>query len=399
VNGRSYRVPNGPVVVLCIDGCEPDYITQALLAGLMPQLQRILQTGSSLVADAVMPTFTNPNNLSIVTGAPPAVHGIAGNYFLDRETGREVMMNEPEYLRAPTLLAAFSDAGLRVAVVTAKDKLRRLLGHGLRGGICFSAEKADQATRADGGLDDALGFVGLPLPSVYSAALSEFVFAAGVALLRAGQADMIYLSTTDYIQHKCAPGTAGANAFYAMLDRYLGELDALGARFALTADHGMNAKTDAAGKPRITYLQPALDAALGQGAARVILPITDPYVVHHGALGSFAAIYTDRAADAMAAVRELHGVELVLTQQQAAARFELPPDRIGDVIVVGERLGVLGTAPERHDLSALDVPLRSHGGLSEQQVPLLFNRRIAAQPAGRRLRNFDAFELLLNHAD
>ncbi|MBA4216819.1 MAG: phosphonoacetate hydrolase [Roseateles sp.] len=399
VNGRSYRVPNGPVVVLCIDGCEPDYITQALLAGLMPQLQRILQTGSSLVADAVMPTFTNPNNLSIVTGAPPAVHGIAGNYFLDRETGREVMMNEPEYLRAPTLLAAFSDAGLRVAVVTAKDKLRRLLGHGLRGGICFSAEKADQATRADGGLDDALGFVGLPLPSVYSAALSEFVFAAGVALLRAGQADMIYLSTTDYIQHKCAPGTAGANAFYAMLDRYLGELDALGARFALTADHGMNAKTDAAGKPRITYLQPALDAALGQGAARVILPITDPYVVHHGALGSFAAIYTDRAADAMAAVRELPGVELVLTQQQAAARFELPPDRIGDVIVVGERLGVLGTAPERHDLSALDVPLRSHGGLSEQQVPLLFNRRIAAQPAGRRLRNFDAFELLLNHAD
>ncbi|MEB3067521.1 alkaline phosphatase family protein, partial [Parvimonas micra] len=79
----------------CIDGCEPDYITQALLAGLMPQLQRILQTRSSLVADAVMPTFTNPNNLSIVTGAPPAVHGIAGNYFLDRETGREVMMNEP----------------------------------------------------------------------------------------------------------------------------------------------------------------------------------------------------------------------------------------------------------------------------------------------------------------
>ncbi|MFV8075107.1 hypothetical protein ACNQ08_26285, partial [Enterobacter cloacae complex sp.6730661] len=106
------------------------------------------------------------------------------------------------------------------------DKLRRPLGHGLCGGICFSAEKADQATRADGGLDDALGFVGLPLPSVYSAALSEFVFAAGVALLRAGQADMIYLSTTDYIQHKYAPGTAGANTFYAMLDRYLGELDA-----------------------------------------------------------------------------------------------------------------------------------------------------------------------------
>lgn len=399
VNGRSYRFPTEPVVVLCIDGCEPDYITQALQAGLMPNLQRMLETGSSLVADAVMPTFTNPNNLSIVTGVPPAVHGIAGNYFLDRDTGREVMMNAPEYLRAPTLLAAFSEAGVRIAVVTAKDKLRRLLGHGMkrgeRGGICFSAEKADHATLADGGLDDALGFVGLPLPSVYSAALSEFVFAAGVALLRAGKADMLYLSTTDYIQHKCAPGTPGANDFYAMLDRYLGELDALGARIALTADHGMNAKTDAAGRPRITYLQPALDAALGDGAARVILPITDPYVVHHGALGSFAAIYTARAAEAAEVLRHLPGVELVLTQQQAAERFELPADRIGDVIVVAERLAVLGTSPERHDLSGLDVPLRSHGGLSEQQVPLLFNRRIAEQ-GGRRLRNFDAFELLLN---
>jgi phosphonoacetate hydrolase len=395
VNGRSYRFPNEPVVVLCIDGCEPDYLTQALQAGLMPQLQRLLAKGSSFVADAVMPTFTNPNNLSIVTGAPPAVHGIAGNYFLDRDTGREVMMNEPEYLRAPTLLAAFSEAGVRIGIVTAKDKLRRLLGHGLKGGICFSAEKADRATLADDGIDNALDFVGQPLPSVYSAALSEFVFAAGVALLRADKAELLYLSTTDYIQHKCAPGTPGANDFYAMLDRYLGELDALGARIALTADHGMNAKTDAAGSPRITYLQPVLDAALGEGAARVILPITDPYVVHHGALGSFAAIYTDRAAEAAELMRGLPGVELVLTQQEAAARFQLPPDRIGDVIVVGERLGVLGTSPERHDLSALDVPLRSHGGLSEQQVPLLFNRRIAA-PA-RRLRNFDAFELLLNH--
>lgn len=404
VNGRHYRLPTEPVVVLCIDGCEPDYITQALQSGLMPQLQRMLATGSSFVADAAMPTFTNPNNLSIVTGVPPAVHGIAGNYFLDRSDGpnrgREVMMNEPEYLRAPTLLAAFSEAGMRVGVVTAKDKLRRLLGHGLRGGICFSAEKADRATLADSGLDDALGFVGLPLPSVYSAALSEFVFAAGVALLRAGKADLLYLSTTDYIQHKCAPGTPGANDFYAMLDRHLGALDALGARIALTADHGMNAKTDAAGQPRITYLQPVLDAGLGEGAARVILPITDPYVVHHGALGSFATVYladAGRAGEAAALLQPLPGIELVLTQQQAAERFELPADRIGDLIVVGERLGVLGTAPDRHDLSALDVPLRSHGGLSEQQVPLLFNRRIAAQPATRRLRNFDAFELLLNH--
>lgn len=398
INGRRYRFPEEPSVVLCIDGCEPDYLTQALQAGAMPNLQRILFAGgSSFVADAVMPTFTNPNNLSIVTGAPPAVHGIAGNYYLDRETGCEVMMNEPELLRAPTLLAAFSEAGVPVAVVTAKDKLRRLLGHGLvADAVCFSAERADQARLA--GIDDVPAFVGLPVPNVYSAGLSEFVFAAGVALLRAGRARLLYLSTTDYVQHKSAPGTGPANAFHAMLDRYLGELDALGARIALTADHGMNAKTDAAGSPRITFLQLALDHALGPGAARVILPITDPYVVHHGALGSFACVYladTERVAAVAALLRMQPNVELVLTAAEACERFALPMDRVGDLIVVAERLAVLGTAPERHDLSALqDLPLRSHGGLSEQQVPLLFNRPIAA-PA-RRLRNFDAFELLLN---
>jgi phosphonoacetate hydrolase len=400
VNGRSYRFPDEPVVVLCIDGCEPDYLTQGLLAGVMPRLQAMLARGAScFTAEAVMPTFTNPNNLSIVTGVPPAVHGISGNFFLEPGSGRELMMNEPGYLRAPSLLAAFSEAGVEVAVVTAKDKLRRLLGHGLKGGICFSAEKADQVSPANGGLDDALGLVGLPLPDVYSAALSEFVLAAGVALLRTRRPGLMYLSTTDYVQHKAAPGTPDANAFYAMLDRYLGELDALGARFALTADHGMNAKTDAAGAARVCFLQPALDAAFGEGAARVILPITDPYVVHHGALGSFACVYL-RQGEAITAAQQLlaalPGVELVLPRAEAARRFELPADRIGDLVVVAERLGTLGTSPERHDLSGLAVPLRSHGGLSEQQVPLVLNRAVAAPPATRRLRNFDAFELVLN---
>lgn len=399
VNGRRYRRPEEPVVVICVDGCEPDYLTQALQAGCMPRLAVLLERGSSFVADAAMPTFTNPNNLSIVTGVPPAVHGIAGNYYLERESGREVMMNDPALLRVPTLLAAFAEGGVDVAVITAKDKLRRLLGAGLRG-ICFSAEKADAATLEDGGIADVPALVGLPVPDVYSAELSAFVFAAGVALLRTRRPGLMYLSTTDYVQHKCAPGTPGANAFCAMLDRYLGELDELGARIALTADHGMNAKTDAAGRARVVYLQSLLDAQLGASAARVILPITDPYVVHHGALGSFACIYlADRshAARVQALLRERPGIEQVLEQAEAARRFEMPADRIGDLVVVAERLCTLGTSPDRHDLSGLDVPLRSHGGLSEQQVPLLLNRRVAALQPQRRLRNFDAFDLVLNH--
>jgi phosphonoacetate hydrolase len=400
VNARTYRLPKAPTVVVCVDGCEPDYLAQAVFHGHMPWLKRTLADGTALVADCVVPSFTNPNNLSIVTGAPPSVHGICGNYLYDTASGTEVMMNDPKWLRAPTILAALADAGKACAVITAKDKLRGLLGHGMTG-ICFSSEKADAVTAVENGIVGVLGLVGLPLPSVYSAALSEFVFAAGVKLMQTRRPDVMYLSTTDYIQHKHAPGTEGANAFYAMMDRHLGELDAMGCVIALTADHGMNAKVKMDATPDVIYLQDLLDAWLGASAARVILPITDPYVVHHGALGSFATVYLPAGADAAAlAVRigARRGIEAVLTRAAAAERFELPADRIGDLVVVSERSVVIGTSASRHDLTALEVPLRSHGGISEQRVPLILNRRIEGIDTQRRWRNFDAFDLALNHA-
>jgi len=403
INGRSYQSMQQPLVVVCVDGCEQEYINQAIQAGVAPFLKKMVEQGTVLSADCVVPSFTNPNNLSIVTGVPPAVHGICGNYFYDLETKQEVMMNDAKYLRAATILASFADAGAKVAVVTAKDKLRGLLGHKMRG-ICFSAEKADQVTLEQNGIDNLLELVGMPLPSVYSAELSEFVFAAGVKLLASERPDLMYLSTTDYIQHKYAPGTPGANAFYAMMDHYLTQLDTLGAVIGLTADHGMNAKTDSAGKANVIYLQDVLDAKVGVEKTRVILPITDPYVVHHGALGSYATVYLGATADVAANVadaadkiRAIPGIELVLTRAQAAQRFELPPDRIGDLVVVSERLTVIGTSASRHDLSELKLPLRSHGGISEQRVPLMFNRKLSAIPADHRLRNFDVFYLAMNH--
>ncbi|WP_316154297.1 phosphonoacetate hydrolase [Cupriavidus sp. BIC8F] len=400
VNGHHYQLPARPTVIVCIDGCEQEYINLAVQAGATPFFASLAKRGTVLTGDCVVPSFTNPNNLSIVTGVPPSVHGICGNFFYDTEAGAEVLMNDARYLRAPTVLAAAAQAGASVAVVTAKDKLRALLGHGLKG-ICFSAEKADQATIEDNGIDDVLRKVGMPLPSVYSADLSEFVFAAGVALLETVRPDLMYLSTTDYVQHKHAPGTPQANAFYAMIDSYLQRLDALGAVIGVTADHGMNAKTDSLGKANILFLQEVLDERFGTGATRVLLPITDPYVAHHGALGSYATVYLPAGTDHRAvheAIAALPGIELVLDKRAASKCFELPPDRIGDLVVVSERLTVLGTTPARHDLSGLDAPLRSHGGLSEQKVPLLFNRKVAA-PAGQRLRNFDILRLALNHAD
>lgn len=400
-NGRSYRRPEKPVVVICIDGSEPGYIESAIAARLAPNLDRLMKTGANTTALSVIPSFTNPNNLSIITGRPPAVHGIAGNFFYDREAKEEVMMNDARFLRAPTILAEFQKAGMKVAMVTAKDKLRTLLGKGLDftsgTAIAFSSEKADKATRADNGIDNVLDFVGLPLPEVYSADLSEFVFAAGVKLLRTFRPDVMYLSTTDYVQHKAAPGSAIANSFYAMFDRYVGELDAAGCTLVMTADHGMNDKHFPDGAPDVIYLQDLLDRRFGTGTTRVILPITDPYVAHHGALGSFATVYVDaeNQQPVIDFLKVVDGIDISISAQDACERFELPADRIGDVVVLSSRHKVLGTAPQRHDLSGLSEPLRSHGGLTEQVVPMIANRAIAV-PAGRTLRNFDVFDVALN---
>ena len=403
VNGREYSWPQQPLVAVCIDGSQPEYIEEAIAGGHMPFTQKMLESGTDLRGQSVVPSFTNPNNLSIVTGVPPKVHGISGNFFLDPESGQEVMMNDPKFLRTGTLFQAFHEAGAKIAIVTAKDKLRRLLGHGLDytsgRAICFSSEKANETTLAENGIENAQSMVGRPIPSVYSAELSEFIFDAGVKLMHSFRPDLMYLSTTDYIQHKHAPGTPVANQFYAMMDRYWEELHAQGAALALTADHGMNAKFNQAGEPDVLYLQSLFDEWLGTEQARVILPITDPYVVHHGALGSFATVYladVAKAKELAGRLAEVEGIEAAYTNTEGCMAFDLPNDRLGDLIVVSTTNKVLGTTPERHDLSQLKEPLRSHGGVCDRQVPLVFSQQVEA--TGALLHNYDLFDLALNHA-
>jgi phosphonoacetate hydrolase len=308
---------------------------------------------------------------------PPAAHGISGNFFLDPETGVAVMMNDGSFLRADTIPAVFSHAGARVVIVTAKDKLRRLLCHQFAG-VCVSMEEK-----------------GVP---VYSAALSEGTLAEGVRLLAAEKPDLMYLSTSDYVQHTHAPGDGAANAFYAEVDRSLAAIDRLGAALVVTADHGMQAKADPAGAVRGVYLQDVLDDWLGSGAARVILPVTDPYVVHHGSLGSCGMVYLSPGVDVRTVadrIGAIPGVDIAVPRADAAVRFELPVDRIGDIVVFTDAETVVGTRPGEHDLSTLQAPLRSHGGRAEQEVPLFTNRPVVL-PEGRRLRNFDAFDVALN---
>ncbi|HKC66187.1 MAG TPA: alkaline phosphatase family protein, partial [Pyrinomonadaceae bacterium] len=274
-----------------------------------------------------------------------------------------------------------SRAGAKVVVITAKDKLRQLLSAGLDG-LCFSAEQEGQ--------------------HVYSAALSEHVLRRGVEIMQSHAPDLMYLSTSDYVQHTHPPGSTEANRFYAAVDRELEKLNRLGARLVITADHGMNAKTDAWGRPRVRFLQTLLDQWFGTGACLVILPITDPYVVHHGSLGSFASVYRVSDVDTSEIVRrlsEVTGVELVLERSVACRRLELPYDRTADVVVCADRGTVLGSRPDDHDLAALHAPLRSHGGLAEREVPLLWNSEHFRFEVTKSLRNYDAFWIGLNSAN
>ncbi len=397
-NGRIYLWPKVTAIAICLDGCEPEYLTQAIAEGLMPTLKRMRESGTDRLAHSVIPSFTNPNNLSIATGRPPSVHGICGNYLYEPETGEEVMMNDVRFLRAPTVFKKFYDAGARVAIVTAKDKLRALLGAGLHfdddRAKCFSAEKSDTSTRAEHGQEAASKWLGMAQPEVYSAELSEFVFAAGVKLLAEWTPDVMYLTTTDYVQHKYAPEQPEAQSFYKMFDKYLTQLDEMGAAIVVTADHGMKPKHDTNGDPQVIYVQDLLDGWLGEAAARVILPITDPYVVHHGALGGFATAYLPQGADQADIIARLATrpeILEVMDKAEAVKRFELPADRIGDIVMISTENMTIGTSAHRHDLAALNEPLRSHGGLTEQEVPFIVNRVLSDLPSQPRLRNFDAF--------
>lgn len=407
LNGIRYRLPSRPVVVVCIDGGDPAYFEQCLRDGIVPHVQRFMRDGFSAVAEGVVPSLTNPNNMSIVTGTPPSIHGISGNYFLDPETGAEVMMNEPEHLRSESILAGFSQLGARVVAITAKDKLRMLLGKGLNlanGSINFSAEKADFCSSEENGIENVLGMVGLPLPAVYSAGLSLFVFEAAARILERDRPDIMYLSTTDYVQHKYAPGTPEINSFYAGLDAAFERLEALGAVVAITADHGMNDKSKPDGSPNVIFLQDELDREFGEGSTRVILPITDPYVVHHGSLGGFARVYCYNEMPPSAVIRciaGLPGIEVVYDKASACAAFDLPLDREGDVVVISNAGTAIGQSEASHDLKALEGHrLRSHGGIAERRVPFILSAplsgKYAAQANAGTLRSYEIFDYAIN---
>lgn len=405
VNGRAYRPPSQPVAVICIDGCADEYLSVSLAHGRMPRLLEMTRQGYRGMVRGALPSFTNVNNAAIVSGAPPQVTGICGNFFLNPETGEEVMMNSAEFLRCPTILTAAARAGRKVAFITAKEKLRTVLAAGLvdLGGIAFSSEKIDEATRASHGVDHAEDIIGKPRPEIYSGEASIYVLEAGAALVEQGRADFLYLSLTDFMQHKFAPEATESLDFYAAIDIQIGRLLELGAVVGITADHGMNAKNAEDGSPNVIYVESLLKKEFGDGI-RVICPITDPYVVHHGALGALVMVHLEDLSkqDAvMDCLMEQEGITEVYDRAMAVRKLELVADRIGDLTVLCGRDVVLGRSPENHDLSVLQGGLRSHGGRYEEMVPMVLSQTLNhtyAAKAARDPRNFDIFDFTCNGA-
>jgi phosphonoacetate hydrolase len=393
--------------VVCIDGGDPAYLRQFHAEGAIPNIARFMTEGFSTVADGTVPSFTCPNNMSIITGTPASKHGISGNYYLDTATGKPVVMTGPELLRGDTIIARFADAGARVVSITAKDKLRRQLGKDLdvaKGHVSFSSEFASKATLAENGIENVLEFVGMPQPDMYSMELSLFVLEAGIRLLERDRPDLLFLSLTDWVQHKYAPDESEARRFYQELDQRFGRLEAAGAIVALTADHGMNDKSNAEGKPNVIWLQDVLDAKFGKGDTTVICPITDAFVAHHGALGGFVRVWCRGKATAKEIIETIHGIdgiELALDRETVCRMFDLPPDREGDVAVISRQDVCIGASARDHDLSGLEGHrLRTHGGVSEAKVPFIVNRPLNTAyklKAGTApLKSYQIFDFAIN---
>jgi len=408
LNGVEYAIPSDPVAVVCIDGSDPEYFEAASKAGVIPNIERFMKDGFSATAHCVIPSFTCPNNMSIATGSPPKVHGISGNFYLDPKTLKPVVMTGPELMRSRTIFDVLSKAGVKTVVVTAKDKLRKQLGKDLdvgNGNVCFSSQEADKTTMEENGVDDALAFVGQPLPDMYSEELSLFVLDAGIKFLEQGDPPgLLYLSLTDYVQHKYAPDHPKALEFYKALDERFARLEELGAVVGLVADHGMKDKCDSSGSYNIIFLQDLLDEKFGEGNTKVICPITDAFVGHHGALGGFVRVHVFNDVnvdDVIAFIRPMEGIETVLPRHEAAETFDLPEDVEADAVVISEEAYCVGASKADHDLAGLNGErLRTHGGISEQDVPFVINRPLneayRAKAQAGQIRNYNIFEYAIN---
>ena len=334
-------------IIICIDGLDPEYIE----ANDLPNLREMGRKGFLKTGRCMMPSVTNVNNVSIVTGGYPEAHGISSNYRLIRETQQEVYMESSEYIQTDTFFRRSRTRGMVSVLVTAKDKLRTLL-----------AEGADIAVSSERPPDWITAGVG-PAPAIYSLEVNGWVIRTASFIMSRHAADLVYVSTTDYAMHAHAPDEPPSMEHMSILDSAVGDLMEAHPRATVlvTADHGMSPKK------RMVDLKAVLDR---QGIkSRPVPVIKDRYVVHHSNLGGCIYLFldSDDLQEAVKVLRDTPGIEDVMPCEEAASRFRLPPDRIGDIVVTGAEDVVFG------DPAEIEMPprLRSHGSEHERRIPII----------------------------
>jgi phosphonoacetate hydrolase len=334
-------------VLMVIDGLDPEY----LAASPATNLGQLAKEGFRVDASAVMPTVTNVNNVSLVTGSYPEVHGINSNFWLNRNSGEEVYTESGEFIGCETMFQRAAQQGGRTLLVTAKDKLRTLLGDGAT--LSVSSE-CPPGWVVEG--------VGEP-PPIYSVEVNQWVVDAARFILSNEPYDLAYVTTTDYAMHTFAPEEPESQRHMELLDQAVGKLvETLpSSQVLITADHGMSEKST------MVHL-PGVLAAHGIEASAVPI-IKDRYTVHHSNLGGCIYLYLaeGQIETALAVLADTDGVDEALDREQAAGRFHLMPDRIGDIMVMAGPPVVFG------DPQQVDLPprLRSHGSLHEAAVPII----------------------------
>ncbi|HID96557.1 MAG TPA: PglZ domain-containing protein [Candidatus Latescibacteria bacterium] len=336
------------ILIICVDGLGLEYLEMAPT----PNIDRIAKEGSFVIGQGVIPSVTNVNNVSIITGAPPRIHGITSNYWVDRTTGEGCYMESPDFLCRSTVLQRAKSVGMSTALLTSKKKLQGLLDAGAD--YSLSAEEPDEGT---------IHKIG-PKQDIYSSEINLWLFKALKLTLKERNPDVVYCSTTDWTMHKYAPHEDESFRHIQGIDSLLGQIldENPDREVYLTADHGMSAKSRGIDVRRLLR---------SEGIEAQVIPIIkDRYEAHHQNLGGAVYVYLGKPEliqETLDVLQGFSGIEAVYPREEAAEKFELMADRIGDLFVLGDKDVVFG------NFEAIEVPVkvRTHGSRHESVVPII----------------------------
>lgn len=349
------KSPNQRVIVVMIDGFGEKYYRQAQ----MPFLNKMEKEGIYKVVPSIMPAVTNVNNMSIATGTWPAENGITGNVYFDEKQQKEVYIEDPSILLKPSLFQKALAKGIKTALLSVKKKTIDVLGIYADYTLCPECLPAHEIKWID---------PAIKLSEVYTREVNyEIMEAANTLLKQDTSVKLMYIHTTDYPMHMWPPENDSVKVFLFNIDHYIEVLHntAPDAAILITADHDLNHKSQAWDLKR-ALAEKHLQVKV------VISPEKDRYVVHHRGLGGAAYVYLNSSADADKVHQQLlkiKGVDEVLTKKAAAERYHLMPNRIGDLMVLGDKDTVFGYL-DSGAYEKLPDSYRSHGSAYEAHVPL-----------------------------